>query len=300
VKFLVTGSTGQIGWELARQLPVLGEVVALDRGQMDLSDAGRIRQIIREVRPNILVNAAAYTSVDGAESDPLLARQINAVAPAILAEELRNKGGLLVHYSTDYVFDGSKQGLYTEEDQPNPVNKYGASKLEGEQAIQRSGVAHIILRTSWVYGARRNNFLLTMLRLLRERPEVKIVDDQVGSPTWSKWIAQSTVAVLRAQLTGNERVSGGAELSGIYHLTAGGRTSWCGFARAIREYLADSSKAARIVPISTRDYPTPARRPANSVLSNARLCAQIGLSQPDWRRLVGECMIDVAAPSLPE
>lgn len=232
MKILLTGSNGQVGWELARMLPALGELVALDRAQLDLSDPAALRRVIRELRPQLIVNAAAYTAVDQAESEPELARRVNVDAPQVMAEALLGWSGLLVHYSTDYVFDGTKPGAYTEDDVPNPINTYGASKLEGELAIQRSGVNHVTFRTSWVYATRGRNFLLTMLRLFEQRPELRIVDDQIGAPTWSRWVAQQTVAALRArERYATEKTT--ADWNGVFHLTAAGATSWYGFASAI-------------------------------------------------------------------
>jgi len=231
MKILVTGSKGQVGSELCRSLPTLGEVVALDRTGMDLSRSDEVRHVLRELRPDVVVNAAAYAAVDQAETEPQLARLVNALAPAAMAEELRRTGSWLVHYSTDYVFDGKKPTPYTEDDEPFPLNVYGASKLEGERAIQAIGGRHLILRTGWVYGLRGNNFLLTMLRLFEERDELKIVDDQLGAPTWSRWLAQSTAEVIRQCCGTVDRSE--SDRSGIYHMTAGGRTSWFGFASAI-------------------------------------------------------------------
>lgn len=293
MKILITGSTGQLGWELRHTLPALGEVVAVDRGSMDLSRTDKIRQVLREVRPDVVVNAAAYTAVDKAETDPELARLVNALAPGVIAEELRSTGGVLVHYSTDYVFDGKQQAPYTEEAEPAPLNVYGASKLEGERAIQAAGAPHLIFRTSWVYGMRGKNFLVTMLKLLQERDELKVVDDQIGAPTWSRWLARSTAQVVEQYLAG---WGNGAQLaahrSGIYHMTAAGQTSWFGFASAIRDlYLSEAQvKRLSLLPIPSAAYPVPAKRPANSVLSNAKLGAAFGVVQPPWESLLRQCM----------
>jgi dTDP-4-dehydrorhamnose reductase len=219
VRILLTGADGQVGWELTRLLPALGEMMALNRKQCDLSDPGGLRSVVRKCKPDVLVNAAAYTSVDQAESEPEAARIVNAAAPQIMAEELKRTSGLLVQYSTNYVFDGTKPGSYVEEDSPNPINAYGASKLEGERAIQQSGVDHLILRTSWVYAARGRNFLLTILRLFGEQQELRIVADQIGTPTWSRWIAKQTIEVIRLYSAGDPRCRG------IFHMTASGSTS---------------------------------------------------------------------------
>jgi dTDP-4-dehydrorhamnose reductase len=300
MKILVTGAAGQVGWELARQLPSLGEVVAIDLEGIDLARPDDIRRVLRELRPDVVVNAAAYTAVDKAESEPELARLVNAVAPGVMAEELRSSGGFLIHYSTDYVFDGTKTGPYVEDDEPNPLSSYGATKLEGERAIQAVGVSHLILRTSWVYGARGKNFLLTMLRLFQERDELRIVDDQIGAPTSSRWISRTTASVLKQCI--ESRKSGtwvDAEWSGLYHATAGGSTSWFGFAEAIRA-LSDATGSAskpRLVPITSAEYPLPAKRPGNSILSNAKITARFGVVQSPWGALLRECMAELRASS---
>ncbi|HSD60625.1 MAG TPA: dTDP-4-dehydrorhamnose reductase [Burkholderiales bacterium] len=286
---LLTGKDGQVGFELRRALAPLGKLVAPERGELDLADGGSIRSWVREARPAVIVNAGAYTAVDRAESEPELARAVNATAPGILAEEARRLGAVLVHYSTDYVFDGKKAGPYREEDPPAPLSQYGRSKLEGEQAIAAAGCPHLILRTSWVYGARGANFLLTMLRLAREREELRIVDDQVGAPTWSRDIAQATAAIL-AKISG---LSSGdaAEWSGVYHLTAAGQTSWYGFAQAIfREAGALIPRIPRLIPVGTADYPLPARRPRNSVLSCAKVQARFGVARPAWQEALSQVM----------
>ncbi len=269
MKILLAGRTGQVGRELARELPPVGEVVALDRAALDLSDARAIRRMVEEVRPDVIVNAAAYTAVDRAESEPEAAARINGVAPGILATEARRLGALFVHYSTDYVFDGEKSGAYREEDSPNPVSAYGRSKLAGEIAIRMSGCRHLILRTSWVYSNRGQNFLRTILRLARERPELRVVDDQVGAPT-------SAIAIARATAT----LLGHPDPKGLFHLSAAGTTSWCGFARAILEA---EGMATPLVAIRSVDYPSAARRPRNSVLDNSRLRDVFGIVLEDWR-----------------
>jgi dTDP-4-dehydrorhamnose reductase len=288
MKLLLTGPSGQVGHELLRTLAPLGEIVAVDRSAMDLSDAARIREVIRQQRPDLVVNAAAYTAVDRAEVERETAFKVNATAPRVMAEALRETGGVLVHYSTDYVFDGAKRGPYFENDRPNPLSAYGRSKLEGEQAIRASGVPHLILRTSWVYGKRGRNFLVTMLSLFEEKPELRIVDDQIGAPTWCRWIAQATGAVLaRCAANGSFR----SELSGTYHMTAAGSTTWYGFASAIRElrYGPGSAQGPRLIPIPSSGYPLPARRPLNSVLSTDRLRSVFGVQPSDWREQLRQC-----------
>jgi dTDP-4-dehydrorhamnose reductase len=285
MKILLTGATGQVGYELERSLQGLGEVIAVDRGRMDLADLDQVRGVIAAVRPHLIVNPAAYTAVDKAESEPDLAMRINAEAPAVMAAEARKIGAALVHFSTDYVFDGSKQGAYLETDAPCPINVYGRSKLAGERAIQAAGIPHLILRTSWVYGMRGKNFLLTMLRLGAEREELRIVADQIGAPTWSRTIADTT-----ALLLANQRAAGEGwwdEHGGIYHLVAQGQTSWHGFTEAILAQ-AGLAQRCRAVPIPAADYPVPAPRPANSVMSTERLRALVDL--PDWRTALALCM----------
>ena len=275
---LLIGSNGQVGWELRRTLAPLGPVTALDRQSLDLTNLASLRAIIEAARPDIIVNAAAYTAVDQAESEPELAMQINAAAPAAIAEAACTLGSLLVHYSTDYVFDGTKAGAYTEEDTPNPINVYGKSKLAGELAIQASGCRHLIFRTSWVYGLHGKNFLRTIQRLSAEREELRVVDDQIGAPTWSRMIAETTALALHGLYT-----------SGLYHLSAAGSASWHGFAQAI---LDAQYWRGKLVPIRTSEYPLPARRPMNSVLDNGKLARDFALASPDWRAALDLCLAD--------
>jgi dTDP-4-dehydrorhamnose reductase len=298
-KILLTGRNGQVGRELEQLLPRLGEVIALDRQQLDLARPDEIRRTVREVRPGLIVNAAAYTAVDPAEKEEEAARSINAEAPRVLAEEGEKIGAALVHYSTDYVFDGKKRTPYLEDDPPNPINAYGRTKLAGEQAIRETGVSHLIFRTEWVYARQGRNFLLTILRLATQREELKIVSDQIGAPTSSNVIARATTQILAKIFAPqrNDHISW-PDVNGTYHLTAGGETNWYEFAKAILEEAPrmDSSAAwfaaatsarpliaQRIIPIRTEDYSTPARRPAYSVLSNARLAETFGVQLPDWR-----------------
>jgi dTDP-4-dehydrorhamnose reductase len=280
LRILLLGKNGQVGWELARALAPLGEVTALGRAELDLADVPRLIATVRALQPEVIVNAAAYTAVDKAESEQDAAFAVNATAPRVLAEEAKRSGALLVHFSTDYVFDGAKATPYVEEDPTNPLNVYGASKLAGERAIPAAGCRHLILRTSWVYGPRGANFMLTMLRLARERPQLRVVDDQVGAPTSSRAIADATAAVL-------VRAMASPGLEGLYHLTASGETSWCGFARAI---LARAGIEIPVVPIPTEQYPTPARRPRNSRLDCARLRAAFGVTLAPWQESLAEAM----------
>lgn len=273
MRILLTGAGGQVGWELKSALAGLGEVQALDRAALDLADVPRIIATMRAQRPDVIVNAAAYTAVDRAESDRDAAFAVNATAPRVLAEEAKRAGALLVHYSTDYVFDGTKTSPYVEEDATGPINVYGESKLAGEQAIARSGCRYLILRTSWVYGPRGKNFFLTMRRLGKERSELRVVDDQVGAPTSSLAIARATAQLLKR----------GTE--GLYHMSAGGETTWCGFARAI---LAHAGIATPVTGIRTEDYPTPARRPRNSRLDCARLKTAAGVALASWEEQLAE------------
>ena len=279
MRILLTGRNGQVGWELQGALAPLGKVTALGRAELDLRDATHIRDAVRTAKPDVIVNAAAYTAVDKAEAERDLALAVNAVAPGILAEEAKRGGALLVHYSTDYVFDGTKGSPYTEVDPTCPINVYGESKLAGEKEIQRSKCRFLILRTSWVYGPRGNNFMLTMLRLARERPELRVVDDQIGAPTSSLAIARATAQLLRA----------GA--SGLYHLSAAGEVTWCGFARAI---LARAGIATPVRAIRTEDYPTPARRPRNSRLDCLRLRKDFGLALAPWEDQLAEALRSAA------
>ena len=296
-RILLTGKNGQVGWELQRTLATLGEVIAVDRERLDLSKPDSITSTIREIKPDLIVNAAAYTAVDKAESEPELAMTINGIAPGIIAEEAIRLGAAIIHYSTDYVFDGTKATPYTEEDAPNPLNVYGKTKLAGEQAIQASGAPHLILRTSWVYGARGKNFLLTILRLAKERDELKIVDDQIGAPTWSRMIAEATAQIVAQSYSPITRQSSDImmEQSSICHLTADGQTSWHGFAQAILEIASSPSRPGlpRLVPISTSEYPLPAARPQNSCLGSHYLLRHFGLTTLDWRASLNLCMKEV-------
>jgi len=307
-RILLTGKNGQVGAELEALLPRLGEVAAFDRHELDLSNPDHIRRAIHDVQPTVIVNAAAYTSVDQAEKEEKQAYIINVDAPALMAEEAKKIGAALVHYSTDYVFDGSRNLPYGETDQPNPINVYGKTKLAGEEAIRAVGLPHLILRTAWVYGTRGRNFLFTILRLATEREELRVVCDQFGAPTWSREIAKATGSVL-VQLSqqGQDAIS---KFSGLYHLTAAGKTSWFEFAKAILERASRTPPGVawfvaatgghpfvvrRITPIATQEYPTPARRPAFSVLSNYCLKQTFGLELPDWRAQLDSAFADKQA-----
>ena len=291
MRILVTGGAGQVGWELRRTLAIYGEVVAPARDILDLSSADSIVAAVRGIRPGLIVNAAAYTAVDKAESESGLAMKINGDAPRILAEEAALRNAALIHYSTDYVFDGSKSEPYREDDETAPINVYGETKLAGERGVMASNAAHLVLRTSWVYGPRGRNFLLTMLKLGRERKELKVVDDQFGAPTSARMIAESTAAaVAKSVAHGVLDLDRFRQLGGLYHLTAAGRTTWYGFAQAI---LTDKAGMAKVSPIPTSGYPTPARRPQNSVLDNGKLEKQFGFSLPDWKTGLKLCLEEV-------
>ncbi len=274
MKILVTGRTGQLGCELAHRLAQLGTVSALDRAGLDLGRPDSIRAAVSELRPDVIVNAAAYTAVDQAENEPEIAAAINVRGPQILAEAARRGGALLVHYSTDYVFDGGKSAPYVEDDTPNPLGAYGRTKLEGERAIAAAGCRHLIFRTSWVYASRGKNFLLTIRRLAAERSELRVVDDQFGAPTSAAAIATATATILSAN---SARVD---IPSGVFHMTAGGRTSWHGFARLIVDQSGPPFPVVLAVPSS--EYPTLARRPHNSCLSNEKLNATFGVHLEPW------------------
>ncbi|WP_207000527.1 dTDP-4-dehydrorhamnose reductase [Trinickia mobilis] len=286
----VTGTAGQVGFELLRSLQGLGRVVAADRSTFDLSDFDKLAHVVREVKPQLIFNAAAYTAVDQAESDAGTAQRVNGEAPGVLAEEARRIGAALIHYSTDYVFDGSKDGVYGEDDATNPLNVYGMTKLQGERAIEQVGGKHLVFRTSWVYGTRGRNFLRTMMRLAQDRSELSVVADQVGAPTWSATIAAMSAQIATQVLFEHfDDAHWWAQHAGVYHLTAGGSTSWAGFAEAIFASMQAEARPA-VKPISTDDYPTPARRPRNSRLSNAKLTSVFSAHPPDWRDALSLCM----------
>ena len=304
-RILILGVAGQLGRELERAFAGFGSVLAPGRESADLALPDQLRALVRRVQPNVILNAAAYTAVDRAESEPALAHAINAHAPRVLAEEALRCGALLVHYSTDYVFDGRRPEPWTEADAPHPLNVYGASKLAGEQAIAAAGGQYLIFRTSWVYGPHGHNFLLTMLRLARERaslsipslsipslsiPSLSIVDDQIGAPTNSIQLARATRTIVAGVLAGRFGVP--QEWSGLYHMTCAGAVSWFGFAQAIfaRASALLAVNPPQLVPIATEDYPTPAARPRNSVLSNAKLHARFAVQLPPWQSALEETL----------
>ncbi len=295
---LLIGKNGQVGWELQHSLVPRGRVVALDRAQMDLTQPDAIRSTIRSVSPDIIVNAAGYTAVDKAEEEPDLVMQVNATAPGVIAEEARRINALLVHYSTDYVFDGTRSTPYVEEDEPNPVNTYGKSKLAGEQAIVAAGCTHLILRTSWIYSARGTNFVLTMLRLAREKKEIAVVTDQIGSPTWARTLAISTAELIEKA---DQRRNDG----GTYHLSASGYASRLDFASEILTTAKKTSGAetgwAELRPTTTANYPLPATRPLNAATSKARIKNRFGIEMPGWEtqlhQFIGELITSDTKPA---
>ena len=285
MRILVLGRHGQVGAALTQSMQGLGELIALDRAQLDLSNPDAIRTALRELQPQMIINAAAYTAVDAAESDEATAFQVNAEAPRVIAEESERLGAALIHYSTDYVFDGGKQGSWLEDDAPAPLSVYGRSKLAGEQAITDVGGSHLILRTSWVYGLHGKNFLLTMLKLAETRDELAIVDDQIGAPTGADLLADVTAQVI-AKITADAH--GGKALGGTFHCVAAGETSWFDYARFVIEWARAQGQPVKVAPdgvrpVPTSAYPTPAARPLNSRLSTAKLRETFSLDLPNWR-----------------
>ena len=289
-RILIVGNAGQLGRELERIFFGVGSIVGVDRESVDLADAEQTGELVRRAAPDIILNAAAYTAVDRAESERDLAHAINEQAPRVLAEEALQHNALFVHYSTDYVFDGSKSAPWIETDSPNPLNVYGASKLAGERAVENTGGKFLIFRTSWVYGPHGNNFLLTMLRLARERDRLSIVDDQIGGPTTSIELARATHSIVTGILAG--RFGAPGDWASLYHMTCDGSVSWFGFAQAIFARAAQllATKPPALIPIATKDYPTPAARPHYSVLSNAKLQARFAEKLLPWESALEEAL----------
>lgn len=278
-RILLIGKIGQVGYELRRTLAPLGQVVSVDFPEIDLTNNDSIRRWVKETSPQVIINAAAYTAVDKAETEPERCMQINGWAPGVIAEEAKKFGALMVHYSTDYVYNGTKKSPYVEDDSPDPLSSYGRAKLAGDQAVQQAAGAYLIFRLCWVYGARGQNFMLTMMRLAREREQLRVVSDQLGCPTWSRAIAETTTLGLKQALASPDA----AALNGVYHLAASGQTSWHGFAQAIIDLMpAEEKKCKSIEPITTAEYPLPAKRPAYSVLSCEKLKRTFGLQLPAW------------------
>jgi len=277
LKILLTGRNGQVGYELERVLSVLGEVIATDRSRLDLAVPDAIRRVVREAKPDLIVNAAAYTAVDRAETEQELARRINGVAPGILAEEARRAGAAIVHFSTDYIFDGNKTAPYVETDPPAPLNVYGQTKLEGERAIAASGARYLILRTSWVYGPRGQNFFLAIARKASTEESLRVVDDQTGAPTTGRFIAESVASILRLEQLP----------SGIYHLAARGITTWYSFACSI---VAKLGLQVSLTPIATKDYPASAARPRYSVLDIRKIESDLHVRLTSWEEQLDWCV----------
>ena len=293
MKLLLLGKNGQVGWELQRSLAPLGEVVALERSDAggDIADLAGLAQTIRALRPDVIVNAAAHTAVDKAEAEPELVLRLNAEAPEAMAAEARRLGALLVHYSTDYVFDGSGTRPWVETDTPAPLSVYGRTKLEGEQLIQQSGAKHLILRTSWVYAARGGNFAKTMLRLAQERERLTVIDDQWGAPTGAELLADVTAHAIR-------HLQQRPQDAGLYHLVAGGEVTWNGYAKFVIEHASKAQSAIKIVakevaPVPTSAFPTPAVRPHNSRLNTSKLQTTFGLTLPHWQAGVERMLTEI-------
>lgn len=296
---LITGKNGQVGGELVKLLAPLGEVIAPARETMDLTNIESIRRIIRAAKPQWIINSAAYTAVDKAESEQELAYAINAEAVKVIGEEARRIGAGVIHFSTDYVFDGTSSAPYVETDPTRPVSVYGASKLAGEQALAESGAAHMIFRTSWVYGTGGKNFLLTILRLAREREKLRVVADQHGAPTWSRDLAEMTAHVIRScenAQGGRQPLETFATLGGVYHAAGSGETTWHEFAAEALRLQGDrepGQRFAEVEAISTEEYPTPARRPANSRLDCRKLEKQLGWRMMDWRESLRQVLLEM-------
>jgi dTDP-4-dehydrorhamnose reductase len=297
MKILLLGKDGQVGWELQRALAPLGELCAFGRADADFSQPESLRAVVARCAPDVIVNAAAYTAVDKAESDPTLARSVNALAPGVLAEEAAARGAWLVHYSTDYVFDGKKEGAYVENDATAPLSVYGRTKCEGEERIRASGARHLILRTSWVFAPRGGNFAKTMLRLAKERDSLNVIADQHGAPTGAELIADATALALRSLRAAG---AGADAMSGTYHLAAGGATTWHGYARHVIERAGAHGAQLRAAPqavqaIASEAWPTPAARPRNSRLDTQLFETTFGLQLPDWRHHVDRLIAELAA-----
>ncbi len=295
MNILLTGPQGQVGTALRPLLEPLGTLTALGRDALDLADADAIRAAVQGLRPQLIINAAAYTAVDRAETEPDLAQAINGVAPGVLAEEAGRLGAALIHYSTDYVFDGSHTGPYVETDPPHPLGVYGRSKWMGEQTVLASGTPAWIFRTSWVYGLAGANFLKTMLRLGQERESLNVVNDQWGAPTWARSIAEATATLVQEARNSGDVADFIRRHQGVYHMTNGGATTWFAFAQAI--FALRSECRARLNPIPASAYPSPVRRPANSRLSNDKLARHLHVTPPDWQDDLERCLAEL--PPIP-
>lgn len=290
MRILLTGGEGQLGWELRQSLVTLGEVLAPDRRSLDLGDPAQAARFVRDQAPEVIINTAAYTDVDRAESEADLARTVNALSPGAIAEQARKSGALMVHFSSNYVFDGHADRPYRESDPVAPLSAYGRTKAEGERRVRDSGARHLILRTAWVYGGRRRNFLLTMLRLALEQDRLRVVADQIGSPSWSRSVAEASTALVSA-------LAGQPSVAETLHLTSQGAVSWYGFARAIVQWsaLRGLGPFTPVDPIASRDYPAPATRPAYAVLDGEQLQTRFSIQLPRWETALLQCLDDLAA-----
>jgi len=289
MKILLTGKTGQIGKELNNIVGDLGNLITVEKEQLDLSKPNSIEPVILDIKPDIIINSAAYTAVDKAEEEPDLAMMVNAIAPGLLAKAARKVGAGLIHYSTDYVFDGCSKIPYKEEDPPNPLNVYGKTKLAGEKALAEVGVPFLIIRTSWVYSLHGKNFLKTIKKLAAEKDTIKVIDDQIGSPTWARSVALKTHQILKQCLNKKWLETKNSSLSGIFHLTCQGKTSWHGFARKVLN-MSNTSQNIKLIAIPTSDYPAPAVRPHNSLLNNEKIQRVFGLDMPHWEDALKKCI----------
>lgn len=289
MKILLTGKTGQIGEELNNIVGDLGNLITVDKEQLDLSKPNSIEPVILDIKPDIIINPAAYTAVDKAEKEPDLAMTVNAIAPGLLAKAARKVGAGLIHYSTDYVFDGCSEIPYKEEDPPNPLNVYGKTKLAGEKALAEAGIPFLIIRTGWVYSLHGKNFLRTIKKLAEEKDTLQVIDDQIGAPTWARSVALKTHQILKQCLNKKWLETKDPSLSGIFHLTCQGKTSWHGFARKVLN-ISNASQNIKLIAIPTSDYPTPATRPSNSLLNNEKIQKVFGLDMPHWEDALKDCM----------
>ena len=295
MRILLTGKNGQVGSELNKILSQFGEIIATGRNEMNLADPSQIRSVVKQIKPELIINAGAYTAVDKAESDQELAKAVNGIAPKILAEEAKNSDALLIHYSTDYSYNGEMSHRpYLESDSPSPNSVYGKTKLQGDQAIEKSGVSHLIFRTGWVYSKRGESFLRTILKLAKEKNELRVVNDQTGTPTWCRSIAEATCKSIKNILEKREGSLSktAASISGIYHMTCQGETNWHRFAQTILE-LSCPDNMPKLLAISTKEYPTPAIRPTYSVLSNTKLQKYFGIQLPHWEHALKQCLSDI-------
>lgn len=294
MRIMLTGASGQVGWELARSLLPIGKVIALNRDQCDLARPETLPSIVEDVNPDVIINAAAYTTVDKAEDEEGIASLINCTSVGVLSEEAKKRNALFVHYSTDYVFDGTKQTPYTEEDRTNPVNAYGRSKLAGEVAVQQTGCDYLIVRTAWVFSAHGKNFLTNILRLTQERSELNIVSDQTGDPTWARFVAEATAHCVKSSLLSMKEQNFQSQ---IYNLTSDGNVSWYDFAKCIVASFYNHSNKGKsrcsISPIKTDEYKTRAKRPGNSCLSTKKIEKDFNLVMPSWEQTVQMCIEEV-------